>query len=155
MKALPGARPSTSAQVPGLIYDALHASPTSLSAHRADYVKLAKVWDHLIGLTKSAALDVATQGIRVNAVCPGCIDTPMGDSIDPAAMKEFLKDQPIGRMGALKRSPRQSFGCAVPAQAWCSASHYPSTAGLWATELGIQAVAGDAPRESDDADAKT
>jgi NAD(P)-dependent dehydrogenase (short-subunit alcohol dehydrogenase family) len=53
----------------------------------------------VIGLTKSAALDVATHGIRVNAICPGCIDTPMGDEIDPAAMKEFLKDQPIGRMG--------------------------------------------------------
>jgi NAD(P)-dependent dehydrogenase (short-subunit alcohol dehydrogenase family) len=53
----------------------------------------------VIGLTKSAALDVATQGIRVNAICPGCIDTPMGDGIDPGPMKEFLKDQPIGRMG--------------------------------------------------------
>ncbi|MFM0133280.1 SDR family NAD(P)-dependent oxidoreductase [Paraburkholderia sediminicola] len=53
----------------------------------------------VIGLTKSAALDVAAQGIRVNAICPGCIDTPMGEEIDPAAMKEFLKDQPIGRMG--------------------------------------------------------
>jgi NAD(P)-dependent dehydrogenase (short-subunit alcohol dehydrogenase family) len=53
----------------------------------------------VIGLTKSAALDCAAAGIRVNAVCPGCIDTPMGDGIDPAAMKDFLKDQPIGRMG--------------------------------------------------------
>ena len=53
----------------------------------------------VIGLTKSAALDYAAKGIRVNAVCPGCIDTPMGDAIDPAAMQEFLKDQPIGRMG--------------------------------------------------------
>ena len=53
----------------------------------------------VIGMTKSAALDVAAKGIRVNAVCPGCIDTPMGDEIDPAAMKEFLKLQPIGRMG--------------------------------------------------------
>ena len=35
----------------------------------------------------------------VNAVCPGCIDTPMGDGIDPAAMTEFLRDQPIGWMG--------------------------------------------------------
>ena len=52
-----------------------------------------------IGLAKSAALDNATRGIRVNAVWPGCIDTPMGGAIDPAAMKEFLKDQPIGRMG--------------------------------------------------------
>jgi NAD(P)-dependent dehydrogenase (short-subunit alcohol dehydrogenase family) len=54
----------------------------------------------VIGLTKSAALDNAKRGIRVNAICPGCIDTPMGDAIDPAAMKEFLRDQPIGRMGA-------------------------------------------------------
>ena len=53
----------------------------------------------VIGLTKSAALDYATRGIRINAVCPGCIDTPMGDGIDPAAMKEFLRDQPIRRMG--------------------------------------------------------
>ncbi|SEK85116.1 NAD(P)-dependent dehydrogenase, short-chain alcohol dehydrogenase family [Roseateles sp. YR242] len=53
----------------------------------------------VIGLTKSAALDVAATGIRVNAVCPGCIETPMGDLIDPAAMTEFLKLQPIGRFG--------------------------------------------------------
>jgi NAD(P)-dependent dehydrogenase (short-subunit alcohol dehydrogenase family) len=53
----------------------------------------------VIGLTKCAALDYATRGIRVNAVCPGCIDTPMGDGIDPSAMKEFLRDQPIGRIG--------------------------------------------------------
>jgi NAD(P)-dependent dehydrogenase (short-subunit alcohol dehydrogenase family) len=53
----------------------------------------------VIGLTKSAALDVAAEGIRVNAICPGCIETPMGDGIDPAAMQEFLKQQPIGRMG--------------------------------------------------------
>lgn len=53
----------------------------------------------VIGLTKSAALDNAQKGIRVNAVCPGCVDTPMGDAIEPAAMKEFLRGQPIGRMG--------------------------------------------------------
>jgi len=48
---------------------------------------------------QSAALDVAEQGIRVNAICPGCIDTPMGDAIDPEAMNAFLKEQPIGRAG--------------------------------------------------------
>ena len=53
----------------------------------------------VIGLTKCAALDYAARGIRVNAICPGCIDTPMGDGIDPAAMQAFLRDQPIGRMG--------------------------------------------------------
>jgi NAD(P)-dependent dehydrogenase (short-subunit alcohol dehydrogenase family) len=53
----------------------------------------------VIGLTKCAAMDNAAQGIRVNAICPGCIETPMGDAIDPTAMKAFLKEQPIGRMG--------------------------------------------------------
>ena len=53
----------------------------------------------VIGLTKCAALDYAATGVRVNAICPGCIETPMGDAIDPAAMKEFMRDQPIGRMG--------------------------------------------------------
>jgi NAD(P)-dependent dehydrogenase (short-subunit alcohol dehydrogenase family) len=53
----------------------------------------------VIGLTKSAAMDYAAKNIRINAVCPGCIDTPMGDAIDPVAMKEFLREQPIGRMG--------------------------------------------------------
>ncbi len=79
----------------------------------------------VIGLTKSAALDYAAKGIRVNAVCPGGVDTPMGDAIDPAAMKEFLKDQPIGRMGQVEEvaaavlwlfSPGASFvlGVALP-----------------------------------------
>ncbi len=53
----------------------------------------------VIGLTKSAAMDNAQRGIRVNAICPGCVDTPMGDAIDPEAMTAFLKEQPIGRMG--------------------------------------------------------
>ena len=53
----------------------------------------------VIGLTKCAAMDHAAHGIRVNAICPGCIDTPMGDGIPSDAMTEFLKEQPIGRMG--------------------------------------------------------
>jgi NitT/TauT family transport system substrate-binding protein len=49
MKALPGARPVyTSAQAPGLIYDVLAVNPASMGAHRADYIKLIKVWDRLV-----------------------------------------------------------------------------------------------------------
>src|SRR5437588_3459099 len=56
----------------------------------------------VIGLTKSAALEYATRGIRINAVCPGVIETPMVAAMlasQPDAMKEIMRDQPIGRLG--------------------------------------------------------
>jgi NAD(P)-dependent dehydrogenase (short-subunit alcohol dehydrogenase family) len=56
----------------------------------------------VIGLTKSAALEYAAQGIRINAVCPGTIETPMVAEMlakEPDAMKDILRAQPIGRLG--------------------------------------------------------
>src|SRR5216117_4173535 len=56
----------------------------------------------VIGLTRSAALEYAPRGIRINAVCPGTIDTPMVAAMlekQADAMKEIMRDQPIGRLG--------------------------------------------------------
>jgi NAD(P)-dependent dehydrogenase (short-subunit alcohol dehydrogenase family) len=56
----------------------------------------------MLGLMKSAALEYASRGIRINAVCPGIIETPMvaGMLVSQAeAMKELMKDVPIGRLG--------------------------------------------------------
>jgi 2-keto-3-deoxy-L-fuconate dehydrogenase len=58
----------------------------------------------VIGLTKSIAADFTTQGIRVNAICPGTVDSPSlherwhatGDF--EAAKKAFIARQPIGRI---------------------------------------------------------
>jgi NAD(P)-dependent dehydrogenase (short-subunit alcohol dehydrogenase family) len=56
----------------------------------------------VIGLTKSAALEYASRGIRVNAICPGIIATPMVEQMverEPEAMAELMKVVPIARLG--------------------------------------------------------
>jgi NAD(P)-dependent dehydrogenase (short-subunit alcohol dehydrogenase family) len=57
----------------------------------------------VVGLTKSAALEYAQDGIRVNAVCPGIIDTPMVERLiagrEDAYEGSISSRQPIGRLG--------------------------------------------------------
>jgi NAD(P)-dependent dehydrogenase (short-subunit alcohol dehydrogenase family) len=57
----------------------------------------------VIGLTRSAALEYATQGIRINAVCPGIINTPMAIEVtrnyDPEIVRAMVAREPIGRFG--------------------------------------------------------
>ncbi len=82
----------------------------------------------VVGLTKSAGLEYAARGIRINAVCPGIIETPMVSGMlesQPEAMAELMKEVPIGRLGRAEEiadavlwlcSPASSFviGHALP-----------------------------------------
>jgi NAD(P)-dependent dehydrogenase (short-subunit alcohol dehydrogenase family) len=56
----------------------------------------------VVGLTKSAAVEYATLGIRINAICPGVIDTPLiapNMKDRPHVEKGYIDMEPIGRLG--------------------------------------------------------
>ncbi len=56
----------------------------------------------VIGLTRTAAIDYAAKGIRINAICPGAIRTPMAEELirrNPQIEADLLRDIPAGRLG--------------------------------------------------------
>ncbi|NEB09402.1 SDR family oxidoreductase [Streptomyces coelicoflavus] len=56
----------------------------------------------VVGLTKAAAAEYAAQGVRINAVGPGFIDTPLLKTMDEAAYKGLVALHPAGRLGRSK-----------------------------------------------------
>jgi NAD(P)-dependent dehydrogenase (short-subunit alcohol dehydrogenase family) len=56
----------------------------------------------VVGLTKGAAIDYSALGVRINAVCPGIVATPMflaAAETDPEVLGEAAAMHPIGRIG--------------------------------------------------------
>jgi NAD(P)-dependent dehydrogenase (short-subunit alcohol dehydrogenase family) len=74
-------------------------SVAALSGHAAAAYTASK-WA-LRGLTRSASLELGSRGIRVNAVMPGLIDTPLMASASPAFTDAALAEIPLGRVGVV------------------------------------------------------
>jgi NAD(P)-dependent dehydrogenase (short-subunit alcohol dehydrogenase family) len=73
-------------------------SVAAVSGHAAAAYTASK-WA-LRGLTRSAALELgSTRGIRVNAVMPGLVDTPLMESAPPAFFDAAIAEVPLGRVG--------------------------------------------------------
>lgn len=81
----------------------------------------------VVGLTKTAAIEYSSKGIRVNAVGPGFIDTPL---LDAAGMDENVKRQiaglhPIGRLGKPEEVAELVLWLSSAQSSFVSGSYYP------------------------------
>jgi 3-oxoacyl-[acyl-carrier protein] reductase len=63
----------------------------------------------IIGLTRTAAIELSRYSIRANAIAPGAIDTPMMHAIGPERVQGFVDVIPLGRLG----EPREIAHAAV------------------------------------------
>jgi NAD(P)-dependent dehydrogenase (short-subunit alcohol dehydrogenase family) len=64
-----------------------------------DYIAYQASKAAVLAMTKSAAITYATEGIRVNAICPGTVMTPMHEALPQDAVDEDLAATPMGRVG--------------------------------------------------------
>ncbi|TRO96224.1 SDR family oxidoreductase [Glycocaulis profundi] len=99
----------------GVFYGMRHQIPAMLKSGGGSIVNMASILGSVgargssaytaskhavVGMTKAAAMEYAAQGVRINAVGPAYIDTPLLEkNLDPAFLKQVGDLHPIGRMG--------------------------------------------------------
>jgi len=86
----------------------------------------------VIGLTQTAALEYAAQGIRINAVGPGFIDTPLLDALDDEMKKQLIALHPIGRLGKSEEIAAFIFWLSSDKASFINGSYHPIDGGYLA-----------------------
>ena len=84
------------------------------------------------GLTKVAAMEYAKQGIRVNAVAPGFIKTPLLDQMPPEQLEAIAALHPIGRLGTSQEVAELVLWLATDRSSFVTGSYYPVDGGYLA-----------------------
>lgn len=86
----------------------------------------------VIGLTKSAALEYSAQGIRVNAVGPGFIETPLLDDLETEMKDQLVAMHPIGRLGRSEEVAELIFWLSSDKASFVTGGYYPVDGGYLA-----------------------
>jgi NAD(P)-dependent dehydrogenase (short-subunit alcohol dehydrogenase family) len=86
----------------------------------------------VVGLTRTAALEYAERGIRVNAVAPGFVDTPLLDHNPPEVRAEMGRRHPIGRLGTAEEIARTVVLLLSPVSSFTTGAYIPVDGGYLA-----------------------
>lgn len=84
----------------------------------------------IIALTKSTGQEVAPFGVRVNAVCPGWVDTPLLAPMDPMSMAGIVMQIPRGRMAVAEEIAELVRFLAGPEGSYCNGDVFAASGGF-------------------------
>lgn len=85
-----------------------------------------------VGLSQTAALEYSAQGIRINAVGPGFIETPMLSSLDAEMKEQVVALHPIGRLGTSEEVAELIYWLGSDKSSFVTGSYYPIDGGYLA-----------------------
>lgn len=86
----------------------------------------------VVGLTKTAALEYSSKGIRVNSVGPAFIKTPLLDSLDQELLDQLVSVHPIGRLGESLEVAHMFLWLASDKASFATGAYYPIDGGYLA-----------------------
>lgn len=86
----------------------------------------------IVGLTQAAAIEYSARGIRINAVGPGFIDTPLLNALDTEMKKQLVALHPIGRLGKSEEVAELIYWLGSDKSSFATGSYYPIDGGYLA-----------------------
>ena len=86
----------------------------------------------VVGLTRTAALEYSNQNVRINAIGPGYVDTPLLDFLNEEQMQHLVSLHPIGRLGKAEEIAELVAWLASDRASFVAGAYYPIDGGYLA-----------------------